>query len=390
MGDQVVREIPMIGQPAGLDGNRDESNRCIDIALREINAGNYEKALKFLRKAQNLYPSKEAEDLISTIISSYQNSSSNAEDSPRSKQENTTRQRKRSENEFHNENDYSSEQKDLVKKIKNCKNFYEVLGVTKDATDSAVKKAYKRLALQLHPDKNRAPGAVEAFKIVGNAVATLTDPQKRKEYDMLGSKATINGVNSQSSFQQYYAHHNHHRTFENAFEREGDISAEELFNMFFGNFPANRRRAGGGGAANGGHAHRETSPQPSLAFGLILILILISMLSSFFTSDPVYSLSQSTKYPVRRETQHLNVPYYVRENFQSDYQGSLGRLENSVEEDFIYTMKQNCFRERSYRESMMARARSFGSRAQLAQAQGLKMPSCDNLYKIGITRYSLY
>lgn len=379
---------------AGFDGNRDESHRCIDIALNEINSGNYEKALKFLRKAQNLYPSKEAEDLISSITTRHENSSSpnDSAQQQNSESENNARQRKRSENEFHNETDYSSEQTELVKKIKNCKNFYEVLGVTKDATDSAIKKAYKRLALQLHPDKNRAPGAVEAFKIVGNAVATLTDPQKRKEYDMLGSKATISGLNGQNGFQQYYAHHNHNRTFENAFERDGDISAEELFNMFFGNFPANRRRGGGAGAGhNGGHhAYRETSPQPSLAFGLILILILISMLSSFFTSDPVYSLSQSTKYPERRETQHLNVPYYVRENFQSDYQGSLGRLENSVEEDFIYTMKQNCFRERSYRESMMARARSFGSRAQLAQAQGLKMPSCDNLYKIGITRYSLY
>lgn len=379
---------------AGFDGNRDESHRCIDIALNEINNGNYEKALKFLRKAQNLYPSKEAEELIDTIISSHQNTTTNAGSKESCQQnENTTRQRKqRNENsDSHNENEYTSEQTELVKKIKNCKNFYEVLGVTKDATDSAIKKAYKRLALQLHPDKNHAPGAVEAFKIVGNAVATLTDPQKRKEYDMLGPKANINGLNGQNSFQQYYTHHNHHRTFENAFERDGDISAEELFNMFFGNFPANRRRNGGGNAGNNGaHAHRENSPQPSLAFGLILVLILISMLSSFFTSDPVYSLSQSTKYPERRETQHLNVPYYVRENFQSDYQGSLGRLENSVEEDFIYTMKQNCFRERSYRESMMARARSFGSRAQLAQAQGLKMPSCDNLYKIGITRYSLY
>lgn len=375
----------------GFDGNRDESHRCIDIALNEINFGNYEKALKFLRKAQNLYPSKEAQDLIDSIISNQQKASKNFEQQ-NSQKENTTRQRKRSENgEGHNTADYTTEQTELVRKIKNCKNFYEVLGVTKDATDSNIKKAYKRLALQLHPDKNHAPGAVEAFKIVGNAVATLTDPQKRKEYDLLGPKATINGLNGQNSFQQYYAHHNYHRTFENAFERDGDISAEELFNMFFGNFPANRRRGGGGGAGNvGGHPHRETSPQPSLAFGLILVLILISMLSSFFTSDPVYSLSQSTKYPERRETQHLNVPYYVRENFQSDYQGSLGRLENSVEEDFIYTMKQNCFRERSYRESMMARARSFGSRAQLAQAQGLKMPSCDNLYKIGITRYSLY
>lgn len=52
----------------------------------------------------------------------------------------------------------------FICRIKKCKDYYEILCVSKDATDSDIRKAYKKLALQLHPDKNKAPGAAEAFK----------------------------------------------------------------------------------------------------------------------------------------------------------------------------------------------------------------------------------
>lgn len=72
------------------------------------------------------------------------------------------RKRKTSETELTQE--FSKEQVDAVKRIKQCKDYYEILGITKDATDTDLKKAYRKLALQFHPDKNKCPGAAEAFK----------------------------------------------------------------------------------------------------------------------------------------------------------------------------------------------------------------------------------
>ena len=56
-------------------------------------------------------------------------------------------------------------------RIRKCKDYYEILGVSKDASDADLKKCYRKSALQFHPDKNKAPGAGEAFKSIGNAFA---------------------------------------------------------------------------------------------------------------------------------------------------------------------------------------------------------------------------
>jgi len=68
---------------------------------------------------------------------------------------------------------YTREQADIVVRIKNAKDDYEVLGLGKSSSKEDVKKAYKKLCLLLHPDKNLAPGSTDAFKALQNARANL-------------------------------------------------------------------------------------------------------------------------------------------------------------------------------------------------------------------------
>ena len=101
------------------------------------------------------------------------------------------------------------------------RDYYEVLGVNRNASPEEIKRAYRKVALKYHPDKN--PGdetAEEKFKEASNAYDVLSDPEKRKIYDIRGHAGVHN-----AGFQGY-------TNFEDIFTNFGDIFGREVFGNF--------------------------------------------------------------------------------------------------------------------------------------------------------------
>jgi len=113
------------------------------------------------------------------------------------------------------------------------RDYYEVLGVARDADARRIKDAFRELTLKYHPDRNKSPEAEERFKEIAEAYAVLSDPKKRAEYDARGF-AGVAGYSAEDLFSGI--------DFGDLFRDLGfglDLGGESLFGRFF-----RRRRAG--------------------------------------------------------------------------------------------------------------------------------------------------
>src|SRR3954463_9681836 len=118
--------------------------------------------------------------------------------------------------------------------------FYVVLGVARDASETDIKKAYRKMAMECHPDRNNGDKAAEEkFKLVTEAYEVLRDPEKRAAYDRYGHQAARGGGGGGGFSSMHF-----------------DLS--EALMVFMRDFGLGGGGGGGGGGSGGGFAGFES------------------------------------------------------------------------------------------------------------------------------------
>jgi DnaJ-class molecular chaperone len=124
------------------------------------------------------------------------------------------------------------------------KDYYQLLGISKSANADEIKKAYRKLALQYHPDRNKGKEASEKFKEVNKAYEVLSDSQKRQTYDQFGAAAFEQGGSSASGQSPFGGQSGQYGPFRYSYTTDGSANQGfdfggftdpfEIFEQFFG------------------------------------------------------------------------------------------------------------------------------------------------------------
>jgi len=269
---------------------------------------------------------------------------------------------------------YTADQMKEVQRILRTKDFYEILNIDKGSSKEVVNKAYKKLALKLHPDKNKAPGSEEAFKKVSKAVQCLTDEEKRHVYDKYGDEEQI----PQQRRQHY---------------QQDFVSPEDFFAAFFG-----------GGFVQGGNPHRRqhhdddgggAQRAPILQMLPVILLVLLTLASNFASnnSGSRFSFSVSGVYQTERTTASIGVNYYVATDFEDHYPDGtrvLAEFEKQVEIYYVRNLHSECdYQEKvMYKKVMIAKRRN--SQEELQKARNHPRPACKEMERVKKRHNDIY
>ncbi|KAG8717540.1 hypothetical protein FRC08_007269 [Ceratobasidium sp. 394] len=432
-----------------MDAEKEGALKSLKLAQKHLEGGNISEARRLADKSIRLYPTPEAKAFLASLPDSSEAppasaTSSGTEAHPSAGGAHIRKGKEKADagEASSGEKKWTAEQAAIVKRVQSCgvTEYYEVLAISREADDGEVKKAYRKLALQLHPDKNNAPGADEAFKLVSKAFTILSDPQKRAVYDQVGGDPEQRGGGGGRSSASGMSGMNMRPGYNHMFFEE-EINPEDVFNMFFGGggfggpgFNAGFGNGFGGGpiftASFGGPGIRmrrfpqrpptqETRRQgPELADGRSLLvqllpliaLLAVSLFSSLLSivtdgspSTPGFRYDKTRTFNVGRTTSRLDVPYFVSQSEWAQHPvgkaaehiktvgkeqspkeaAQLRSFERVVErhyEEHLYNLCQN---EAELREHRIQQHQGFlGFGADWEKIRGIRaepMPNCEKL-----------
>ncbi|KAE8658259.1 Heat shock protein DnaJ isoform 2 [Hibiscus syriacus] len=304
-----------------MDGNKDDALKCLNIGKEALDTGNRARALKFFTKARRLDPTLSVDDLLSAAaeIESVDRKAPESSGScrPWSSDQPSIRQRNQSTRSAASSPSssptaaYTEEQIKILKQIKGKKDYYEILGLEKTCSAEDVRKAYRKLSLKVHPDKNKAPGAEEAFKAVSKAFQFLSNEESRKKYDLIGSDESVHQRKASA-----YGGGNGCNPFYRT-----EFHAYEIFRNFFGGMPPSTTQfpSSNYGTRRGNHGSNGSN---------VVMLIQLS-------------------YPYKHKfSAEKGLNFYVRSSaFEQDYPVNSPerlKMEENVESDYYSVLAQTC------------------------------------------------
>ncbi|RDA82745.1 hypothetical protein CP532_4550 [Ophiocordyceps camponoti-leonardi (nom. inval.)] len=320
---------------------------------------------------------------------------------------------------------YTVEQKEAVLRIRKCNAtaFYDILSlesVRTSCTETDIKKAYRKLSLLTHPDKNGHEHADEAFKMVSRAFGVLGDKEKRDKYDRFGTDpdSRFASAQAQNPFAGFASRQASGGMRGRGGAWEDELSPEEMFARFFGggggpfggpqfvfNFgggpgfrvhqfggPRPRRRPR---EAEPGEAQQQAAGNLQNLIGLlpIIIFFILPIITSLFsassqTPQMVFDYPDHP-YTQGRITPNLGVSYFVNPaDVASLSHSKLSKLDRTAEINLIRRLRYDCDAEMRSKQEMRQDAVGwfYQDTEKMARAEALRTPSCERMRSLGISR----
>ncbi|KKY14541.1 putative er associated chaperone [Diplodia seriata] len=279
---------------------------------------------------------------------------------------------------------YTVEQKAAVLRIRKCSPtaYYEILGLEEKravVSDAEIKKAYRKLSLLTHPDKNGYEGADEAFKSVSRAFQILSDPDKKAKFDKFGGDPESRFGGGGMGF---------------------DTGPGFVFNL--GGGPGIRvHQFGGARPRRRPTAAEQAAQAPSISSTLssllpLLFLFILPLLSSIFSGSSSTPAGPSVRFDgavpphtLQRTSARLNIPYWVNPADVDDLSGrKLKELDRTAEVRYMSHLNVECDIEQQRQARLMQDAQGwfFVDETKMKEARKMPKPSCTRLRDLGYGR----